>query len=108
MAVYYLARNITAVTLVPPAAVPISAQFGGPVGSVSIQGIASGSATLQPMGSNDGVNWVAQGSTIAVPGSASQGSGTNSTGGASITASWAFWGVGITVISGTVTVTISG
>jgi hypothetical protein len=59
------------------------------------------SATVQPVGSNDGMNWVPTGSAITASGTAS-GSGISTfTAGAALTTPYAFFGAYVTAISGT-------
>ncbi len=88
-------------------AVPISAgTTGGPASAVTYEVITGpGTAcSAQPIGSNDKVNWVAQGSVIAVAAGAGSGA-------AAITATWAYWSATITTLTGTgatCTVTVSG
>ena len=79
---------------------------GGPASTVTFQVVTgpASACTAQPIGSNDGINWTAQGSAIVVAAGAGSGA-------AAITASWQFWSATITTLTGTgatCTVTASG
>lgn len=112
-AVYYVVTNATTTFSTFAAcagqcvARAIQAGVGGPVAvNVTYQVVVTnaGACTAQPIGSNDGVNWVNQGSAIAVTAG-------SVTGGAALTATWAYWSATVTTLTGTgatCTVTLSG
>ncbi len=109
MSVWYLTRKQTTTNTVPGAVGGnniIAANYdstNAPLANVVIQCIvtgASGTATVQPVGSNDGINWEAQGSAISV---------TTGHASATVTATpWAFWGVNVTALSGSIDTLMSG
>ncbi len=109
MSVWYLTRK-QIVTNTVPGAVPenniIQANYdstNAPLANVAIQCIvtgSSGTATVQPVGSNDGINWESQGSAISVT--------ANHAGVTVAAAPWAFWGVNVTALSGSIDTLMSG
>lgn len=112
-AVYYVVTNATATFSTFGAcqgvcqAVPIqTGTTGGPASNVTYQVAVTngGACTAQPIGSNDKVNWVSQGSAIAVTAG-------SVTGGAALVATWQYWSATVTTLSGggaVCTVTVSG
>lgn len=110
MSVYYLTRKQTATNTAPGAVggnTIVQANYdatNAPVGSVAVQCVVTGSltATVQLVGSNDGVNWESQGSAIAVT--------TGHAGTTVAAAPWALWGALVTALGtgGSVDTLMSG
>ncbi len=111
MSVWYLTRKQTATNAAPGAVGGnniVQAYYdatNAPLANVAIMAIVTGvnaTATIQPVGSNDGINWVSQGSTISV---------TTGLGGITVAAApWAFWGANVTALgtSASIDVLMSG
>ena len=100
MSIYNLLVNQTANVAVPP--IPVQAftgQLGQPTSYQAFQAILTGSgsltATVQPVGSNDGVNWVNVGGAIALSGTTKAVGGTNSS------ISYQYWGATVSGLTGT-------
>lgn len=102
MSLYTLLKNRTTTNTVPDANLvvqPTQGQLGQPSSyqafTATVTGTGAVTATVQPVVSNDGVNWSNFGSAISL-------SGTNSaTGNASLQGSFAYWGAIVTAITGT-------
>ena len=106
MSVWYLTRKQSGTNLAPGTPTgqnqvvqPMYDSTNAPLANVTIQCIVNGgagTATVQPVGSNDGVNWENQGSAI---------SATSGHGSAVVTsAPWVYWGAIVTALASGATV----
>ena len=110
MTTYVLCNGVTAIQSAPSGGnLPTGSQAANPAGAtgqVNVQNqtfqaivtttSGNGSATVQPIVSNDGINWVNYGSAITIASAASpaQASGTGAS-------PWQFFSAYVTAISGT-------
>lgn len=102
MSIYYLLRKQTANVSIPPLSQvqPIITNIGQPAPyqaiTATVSGVGTVQATIQPVVSNDGVNWSNYGSTIVLNGTAPQTGNVVPS-----SAPFTYWGATLSGISGT-------